>query len=99
MKLIVKETTQTEVELPIPVFFRNYDETEYIGVLDENTVVTIIDQKGYTSIQNCEMWLKKNDIAKAWNSGKEWQGCREFEFLEKYDQVVEKMSLHPILKP
>ena len=94
LKLSVEKKESQEVEIPVPCFMRNKSETEYIGVLDEKTVVTIYDNGTYRSLVNCELWVKQHDVAKAWN---EWGGCTESEFLTKYDEVVEAMSLHPRL--
>lgn len=97
MKITVKETKETVIDLPIPVFFRNYTENQYLGVLDEKTVVRVNDMDGYMSVVNADIDLYRKEIANAWNGVDKWRTCLESVFLEKYDEVIEKMSLHPIL--
>lgn len=90
---VEKKETQ-EVEITVPCFFRSQDEKDYIGVLDENTVVHIYDSGTYKSLTHSELWIKKHEVTKAWF---EYHSCTEAEFLTKYDEVIESISLHPKL--
>lgn len=91
-----KETKTESVELPIPFFFRNKEETQYIGMLDEKTVVELIIDTFETSIRNYNQ--------EAWNAGKgrieaayslKYQPCTETEFLQKFEEIIESLSLTP----
>lgn len=92
-----KETTTQEVEIPIPSFWRNAGETSYVGLLDEKTVVEIISDEYEKTIRNFDN--------SRWSAGKDRVGiahsmfhsCTETEFLDKYSEVEQSMSLHPKL--
>lgn len=89
-----KEVTKLLVEVPIPSYFMRQDGTKLVGILDEDTVIEIIDD-GYEQVVN-----KFNN--KAWNVGKDrvafaynnYHGCTESAFIEKYDAVIESISIH-----
>ena len=96
-KRITIETTVQEtktVDLIIPCFFRDLKEQDYIGLLDEDTVVTIYRNSDLLQIQNSKLWLKKNDLVNAYHN---FTSCTETEFFDAYADVEQKMSLHPIL--
>lgn len=94
MKLKITKETETEVEIPVPCFFRSKDEQNYVGFLDEKTVVTLYKSGDLTIVKNTTPQYAERDIKEAWST---YHGCTEFEFLEKYDEVIESMSLHPKL--
>jgi len=97
IKIEKKETTVEEVELPIPCFFRNQAQTEYVAAIDAGTIVEIIDDQYERSLRNYS--------STAWNVGRgrvehayaKFHSCTEAEFLEKFDAVTESISLHPKL--
>lgn len=97
MTITLKTTSvqEKEFELPIPFFAANHDGTEYIGLLDESTYVNIFQLKDMTILQNSKLSeMNKSNIVKAWET---WHSCTESQFLEKYDSVIESISLHPRL--
>ena len=96
MTITLKKEVEETIEIPVPCFLVSKDEKSWIGLLDENTVVEIYVSNGYKSIVNSELWIKQNSLNNAW---KEFHSCTETAFFKKYDQVVESMSLHPILVP
>jgi len=94
LKLSVEKKQTSEVEIQIPCFFRNKSETDYIGVLDAKTIVNIYQCGDMTIIKNTTMEISKHEVSTAYSN---WITCTESEFLEKYDAVVESISLHPKL--
>lgn len=90
----VESTEKKEVEIHCPSFMRNKDESKYVGILDEKTVVTIHKNEGLTIVSNGELWLFKSDIREAHFN---FYSCTEEEFLEAFDAAVQSMSLHPTL--
>lgn len=83
------------IEIPVPFFARRNDEREYIGLLDENTVVKIYSGQSHTSVSNSQMdSMEKSKLIEAFET---WHSCTETEFLDKYDAVIESISLHPKL--
>lgn len=94
MTITLKKEVEEQIEIPVPCFFISKTGLELIGVLDENTVVKIYHSEGHSCISNSEMWLQKSDVEKAYNN---WHTCTETQFLEKYSEVEQAMSLHPIL--
>lgn len=100
MQTLPIETTVSKtrkIDLPIPFFARRKDDKKYIALLDENTVVTFYTCKGLTTISNATPDShEKRELVEAWE-GEEWTACTETEFLDKYDAVIESISLHPKL--
>lgn len=99
MKVLIKTTVekQVETEIPVPFFARKKDERKYIAVLDENTFVAIFSCQGLTTVTNSSLDNhEKRQVLEAWQD-EEWTHCTETEFLEKYDSVIESISLHPKL--
>lgn len=94
IQLTKKIETTEPVDLPVPCFFRDKAEREYIGLLDNDTVVTIFRGTDMLMIQNSKLWLKVDDLAKAYQR---FHSCTETEFMEAYADVEQKMSLNPIL--
>jgi len=92
---LTKKIESTEkVDLPVPCFFRDKSETNYIGLLDSDTVVTIYRNSDLLMIQNTKLYVKEQDLVKARQT---MLSCTESEFFEAYADVEQKMSLHPIL--
>lgn len=95
LKVIANVSQLKEIDIPIPYYARRHDEREYIGLLDEKTLVTIYKGFSHTSVSNTEIdTMEKSKILEAWEK---WVSCTETEFLEKYDTVIESISLHPKL--
>ena len=97
LKIEKKETTVSEVEIPIPAFWVNQEQTVYIGLLDEKTVVEIVDDKWEKSIRNFDNTTWTAGIDRVANAYQKYHGTTESIFLEKFDEVVESLSLHPKL--
>lgn len=96
---ITKKTeTKTQVEIPVGSFFRNFEETNYIGLLDENTVVEIVCDKYETQVRNLSLetgWsYPKDRIEHGYNK---YHSCTEAEFFTKYYEVIGSISLKPEL--
>jgi len=92
---LTKKIESTEkVDLPVPCFFRDKSETNYIGLLDTDTVVTVYRNSDLLMIQNTKLYVKEQDLIKATQT---MLSCTETEFMEAYADVEQKMSLNPIL--
>lgn len=99
MILTIETTVQQEkkIDLQVPLFRRTVSERKYIALLDEKTFVAIFDSPGLRTITNSEVsGHEKREIAESLEST-DWTSCTETEFLEKYDSVIESISLHPKL--
>lgn len=98
MQTLTAETTRSEkrtVEIPIPFFSRTKDETNYLALLDSETVVRVYVNKNCSIVTNAKVDVyEMSKIVEAWET---WHSCTETEFLEKYDAVIESISLHPKL--
>lgn len=92
---LTKKIEATEnIDLPVPCFFRDKLESYYIGLLDNNTVVTIYRSDDLLMIQNSKLYMKGDELIRAYQT---FTHCGETEFLEAYADVEHKMSLNPIL--
>ena len=100
MKISITKKTETieEIELLVPCFFRNFEETNYIGLLDEMTVVEILCDKYETTIKNLSSetgWsYPKDRISHGYNK---YHSCTETEFFTKYYEIIGSISLKPEL--
>lgn len=83
------------VEIPVPSFYVSKDEKSWVGILDVNTVVTIYCTDDLKIVKNTIPAYASSDLIDAATS---YHSCTESAFLEKYDQMIESISLHPILK-
>ena len=98
MQITITKKTETkeEVEIPVGSFFRNFEETNYIGLLDENTVVEIVCDKYETQVRNLSLetgWsYPKDRIEHGYNK---YHSCTETEFFTKYYEVIGSISLKP----
>ena len=92
--LSIEKKQSEDIEIHVPCFYKSFSETDYIGVLDENTVVNVYKCGELTIIKNMTLEMGKSEIASAI---KNFHSCTESEFLEKFDAVVESISLHPKL--
>lgn len=89
------ETSTKEVEIQVPSFSRNKEETEYLGILDDQTVLYFYQSGDLTQISHGTPDTHKSRIE---TSQKEYFSCTETEFLTAYDNLLESINLHPILK-
>lgn len=94
MTVTIEKTQTEEIELQVPCFFRDKAEKNYVGVLDEKTVVVVYKSENFTIIKNSTPDVLSLDLKEAYSK---FHSCTETEFMEKYDQVVESISLHPKL--
>ena len=96
---ITKKTeTKTEVEIPVGSFFRNFEETNYIGLLDEKTVVEILCDKYETTIKNLSSetgWSYPKD--RIFHGYNKFHSCTETEFFTRYYEIIGSISLKPEL--
>jgi hypothetical protein len=88
-------TDKKEVEIFYPCFLRNFEETKYLGILDEKTVVRVSKGTIFSAVSNGNPSIMNSDIEEAIRT---YHSCTEIEFLEAFDSVVQSMSLHPILE-
>lgn len=97
LKIVKKETTEQEVEIPVPCFWRNFGETVYLGLLDEKTVVEVIDDQYERSVRNFDNSQWDVGMDRVREAHAKYHSSTETEFLEKFDAVIESISLHPKL--
>ena len=91
-KIEKKETTEVEVEIPVPSFFRNKSETEYVAILDDGSILEIIADDFEKSVRNYSgknVNYGKDRIHNAYNN---FHSCTESEFLENLDKVTELIT-------
>lgn len=94
LKTKITTTEEKQIEIPVPCFFRNKEETIYIGLLDEKTVVEITRDSYESSIRNFN-----ND---SWSAGLDrirdaylkLSACSESEFLEAIDKTIGSMPIN-----
>ena len=91
---IPKQTTET-VHIAVPSFYKSY--TRYIGVIDENTLITFVDHGFVTEMSNYRLpnggsvWLESTQDEKS-------ELITEEEFFEAYDTALKQLTITPILK-
>jgi hypothetical protein len=89
------ETKQTsQVEIPVPSYLVNFDQTEYIGLLDEKTMIsitTINDLIIVSSSNPSTSSFSQEQLVKAHST---FHGCCEFQFIEKFDEAIASIYKH-----
>lgn len=96
MKLTTTQTTKTDIEIPVPCFYRD-DKTSLIdimGILDEKTFVRVWKSERRWSLTNSEVEMWQNELV---NAHLNWQPITEEEFMTHYQDVYQKLSLTPKL--
>ena len=99
MKLTIKKTTEVEneVEIPVPCFFRDKSEKNYVAMLDEKTVIKIVQDSFETTIRNYNNEAWKQGIEEVKWGYNNYHSCTETEFFTKYYEVIGSISLKPEL--
>jgi hypothetical protein len=91
---IPKQTTET-VHIAVPSFYKSY--TRYIGIIDENTLITFVQHSFVTEMSN----YKLPDNGTVWLESTQdpsFELITEEEFFEAYDQALKQLTITPILK-
>lgn len=92
MKLLIEQTTHTEIEIEIPCFFSLG--SDMLAVLDEKTLVTVFHMGRMTIVKNCD-WSDSYHNKKEIAAAQSWPRISELEFFEAYDKALESISLQP----
>jgi hypothetical protein len=95
MQISIPKQTTEMVHIAIPSFYKSY--TRYIGVIDENTLITFVQHSFVTEMSN----YKLPDNGTVWlesTQDKNTELITEEEFFEAYDQALKQLTITPILK-
>lgn len=99
MKLQTTITQTKEIEITLPVFFKeNASWDNYIAVINEQTAIHLYISKDgeYTSITHTTPDMKNLEIKRALDT-KDWSKISEVDFLQAYDDAISSISLRPQL--
>jgi len=98
MKFTTTQTAKTEIEIPVPSFYKDHkcseSITDLIGILDEKTIVHIFETEKRTMVSNFDVSLDNGDIVNAFHN---WKPITEEEFMYHYNRAVHSLSLTPEL--
>jgi hypothetical protein len=94
MKLSIEKKLTEEIDVIFPSFFRNREQTHYVGLLNEETGVRIYIQKDHISITNTRPDFMAHTIEEAYRS---FHSCTETDFFEAYEKAIHAITLHPKL--
>ena len=95
MQISIPKQTTEMVHIAVPSFYKSYN--RYIGVIDENTLITFIQHSFLTEMSN----YKLPDNGTVWlesTQDKNTELITEEEFIEAYDQAFKQLTITPILK-
>ena len=95
MQISIPKQTTEMVHIAVPSFYKSYN--RYIGVIDENTLVTFVQHSFVTEMSN----YKLPDNGTVWlesTQDKNTELITEEEFIEAYDQAFKQLTITPILK-
>lgn len=96
MKLSINTTETKEIDLELPAFFRSKNGYYYRAVLSENDYRQLFVLAQVSTIRVDSPDNNKREIAEAFQT---YDKITEVDFFEKYDAVLESVSLTPTLKP
>lgn len=90
MRIKIQKTIEEEVEIALPVFYKNVlsNYTDLIGVIDEDTCIKVFDSPGYTLISQGALFSQ--DV-ESWEQ--RLQKITEDEFFDAYRMAHEKLYL------
>ena len=98
MKFTTTQTAKTEIEIPVPSYYRDNlcseSTTDLIGILDEKTIIKVYESARRTCVQNMDIYLGESDIV---YSSIHWQPITEELFLYHHSRALHSMSLTPTL--
>ena len=91
MRIKIPKTIEEEVEIALPVFYKNTlsNYIDLIGVIDEDTCIKVFDSPGYTLISQGALFSQ--DV-ESWEQ--RLQKITEDEFFDAYQMAHEKLSLN-----
>ena len=94
MRIKIQKTIEEEVEISLPVYYRNILSIgkDTIGVVDENTVIKVYDGEGYVMISQGILFSQEIE---SWEQ--RLQKITEDEFFDAYQSAHEKLSITPKL--
>lgn len=94
MKFTTTQTAKTEIEIPVPSFYKdgNCSEsiTDLIGILDENTIIKVYESTRRTCVQNMDLYLGESDIVYAHIH---WTPIAKDVFLYHHSRALHSMLL------
>ncbi len=95
MQISIPKQTTESVHIAVPSFYKYFN--RYIGVIDENTLVTFVQHSFVTEMSNYKLpnngtvWLESTQDPNT-------DLITEDEFFEAYDQALKQLTITPILK-
>jgi hypothetical protein len=95
MQISIPKQTTEMVHIAVPSFYKYFN--RYIGVIDENTLVTFVQHSFVTEMSNYKLpnngtvWLESTQDPNT-------ELITEDEFFEAYDQALKQLTITPILK-
>jgi hypothetical protein len=95
MKLQLTTTQTIETTMETPAYYRSPNGNEYRGILSDNDYREFfkIEETIFLKATGCGLNRKAIETAFL-----EWEKISELEFMEKWDEVLEQLSLTPKLK-
>jgi len=98
MKFSTTQTAKTEIEIPVPSFYKDKGLHEslidLIGILDEKTIVKVFESDRRTMVSNWDISLDNGDVVLAHLN---WHPITEEEFMYHYNRALHSLSLTPEL--
>lgn len=94
MKLKTRQTTETEIEIPVPSFYKSKSSNDYIGILDEQTIISFYIAPDFSLIKNGKPLVLDNELVSAFLN---YDKIDELEFCTKHIEILESFSLEPKL--
>lgn len=98
MKLQISQFSKREIELPLPVFFKDNSESiiDIVAVLDEDTMIRVWDYPGNrVFIENGNVKNYNDAIVKIYEK---YQLATEEEFFTAFNRAYTQLSLTPRLQ-
>lgn len=92
---ITKQHTQS-INIPVPCYWKSH--FRYIGLIDENQLVTFTDYGDKAEITRMLVPMPGNVWLAATQTGDDFTLITEDEFFEAYDLAMKSITITPILK-
>ena len=96
MEITIKKQHTETIKFPVPCFWRSH--YRWMGLIDENTLVTFADYGDRCEMSSYKLPTPGNVWLEATQDPDFFTLTTEEEFFEAYDKALQSITINPILK-
>lgn len=93
-QITIKVTYHHDLKISVPKFYKSLLEDEYIGILDDDNIISTYVGPTYNNVEHATSEVAKYKIERALNT---WNEITEQEFMDHYEGYLKTLTLKPTL--